>query len=181
MNNRTLLVLDVDESLVHTTVGFPLNGREADFNFECYYVHKRPYLDQFLDRTGKLYEHALWSYGTDDYVQFLASHLFPREGALAFAWSRNRCTHRRDPWTGESVNIKDLKKVKKLGFTLERTLLVEDVPANGRRQYGNVIAVQPFEGQEDDDELLRLATYLEKLYHQPNFRKVEKRGWRSSV
>jgi len=181
--DKTLLVLDVDETLVHTvdTTKESLPDRPADFLFgKNYHVYLRPHLQTFLGRCESRYTLAVWSAGGRAYIDFLLPRLFKNPHSLAFAWSSNRCGFRRLE-TGEAFAIKDLKKVKKRGFRLERTLLVEDTPANGSRQYGNVVAVRPYMGEQDDDELLKLATYLEKLYHRPNFRTVEKRGWRSRV
>ena len=47
------------------------------------------------------------------------------------------------------------------------------------RNYGNAVYVQPFEGEEEDEELPRLLQYLQSLADETDFRKVEKRGWRS--
>ena len=46
--------------------------------------------------------------------------------------------------------------------------------------YGNAVYVRPYEGddQADDDELSKLAAYLRGLSGEPDFRRIEKRGWR---
>ncbi len=41
-----LLILDLDETLIHATEN-ELNF-SADFRFDRYFIYKRPYLDQFL-------------------------------------------------------------------------------------------------------------------------------------
>ena len=61
-----LLILDLDETLIHATekeLGF-----SADFKFDKYFVHKRPYLDQFLVDISKHFTIGIWSSADDGYV-----------------------------------------------------------------------------------------------------------------
>lgn len=74
--------------------------------------------------------------------------------------------------------VKDLKTIRRVGYELERVIVVDDTAKKHERNYGNLVRVRPFEGQLDDDELLYLATYLETLAGVDDVRVVEKRGWR---
>ena len=49
---------------------------------------------------------------------------------------------------------------------------------NLERNYGNHVAIVPFNGALEDCELLYLAEYLVRIAHTPNLRVLEKRGWR---
>jgi TFIIF-interacting CTD phosphatase-like protein len=188
---RPLLVLDVDETLVRTVIK-PLPGRQPDFEldvpcdepgkkFEHYYVYRRPHLEEFLVGSAVLFDVGIWTAGGADYIASLLPHITPQTLALKFVLSRQHCQPRRDLETQEQYFIKDLKRVKKLGFSLSRTLLVEDTPLNACRNFGNLVRVKPFLGDAGDDELLHLQKYLAKLHSQPNFRTVEKRGWRTRL
>lgn len=55
--------------------------------------------------------------------------------------------------------LKDLRKVK--------------------RKYGNLLRVAPFEGDPDDRELVDVLPYLDWIRGQPDFRRIEKRDWRT--
>ena len=66
-------------------------------------------------------------------------------------------------------------------YDLRQVLIVDDTPAKVRRTYGNAIYVAPYLGQQEDDELLHLARYLESLAGAPYVRRLEKRGWRQQV
>ena len=77
--------------------------------------------------------------------------------------------------------LKDLKKVKKLGYALDRMLIVDDSVHKLVRQYGNAVYIRAFEGAPDDRELELLLRYLREIRHVANFRALEKRGWRSTV
>jgi RNA polymerase II subunit A small phosphatase-like protein len=77
----------------------------------------------------------------------------------------------------EDHPLKDLKKVKRLGYHLDRILIADDTPHKVMRNYGNVVYVPPFHGSPDDRMLPKLAKYLDSLRHLTSVRSVEKRGW----
>jgi len=126
-----------------------------------------------------LYDVAIWSSASEDYVDGIARYLLPIVGEWKFSWSRGRCIQRLNPETFETDFIKDLRKVRRIGFDLNRTLIVDDTPRKVCRNYGNAIYVSPFEGSTDDTELLILERFVHSLHFLPDFRKLEKRGWRS--
>lgn len=170
-----LLILDLDETLVHATEG-PL-GHEHDFAVGPYAVHRRPHLAEFLGACSACFRLAIWSSASDDYVRDVLGRIIPRDLGLAFAWGRSRCVRRLDPDSYEVDYLKDLKKVKRLGFDLRRVLIADDTPAKVRRHYGNAIYVPPYLGAPEDGTLPRLARYLRSLRDLPDVRALEKRGW----
>ncbi|HEY9786039.1 MAG TPA: HAD family hydrolase [Candidatus Obscuribacterales bacterium] len=171
-----LLILDLDETLVHTKEHSL--GRKADFRLGELHIYKRPYVDQFVTDMSGLFQLAVWSAGSADYVDFTVAQLLPKALTPVFVWSRRRCTYRFNHETGEECNLKALKKVKRKGYKLSRVLIVEDTPANVARNYGNAIYVKPFEGDQADDELLHLCRYLRSIADCPDFLRLEKRNWR---
>jgi RNA polymerase II subunit A small phosphatase-like protein len=86
-----------------------------------------------------------------------------------------------NPETREAVYLKDLKKVARLGYPLERVLVVDDTPDKLARHYGNAIYLSAYEGSIEDTELPPLLRYLESIRHIENYRAIEKRGWRNRV
>jgi RNA polymerase II subunit A small phosphatase-like protein len=179
---RPLLVLDLDETLVHAEEkGKPFLGRSPDFTTSDYVVYKRPHLDEFLSRMWKLYDIAVWSAAGTLYVNRVVEVIFAGQKQPVFVFSGTRTTRRFDHDRHEAYYIKDLKKVRKRGFDLRRVLIADDLELNAQRNYGNAIYVKEFNGEADDNELLLLADYLEKLADKPDFRTIEKRYWRSAV
>jgi TFIIF-interacting CTD phosphatase-like protein len=77
--------------------------------------------------------------------------------------------------------VKDLNKVKRRGFSLERILMIDDSPEKLERHYGNHLRVSPFFGNEADEELKDLLIYLDSLRHAENFRRIEKRQWKNRI
>ena len=171
-----LLILDLDETLIHA-VAAPLRWPH-DFQVGPWLVYKRPGVDQFLTRMAPHFQLAVWSSATGDYVDAVVTQLFGAESGLQFQWCRDRCTDRYDPEHQCRYWIKDLKKTKRAGFPLERTLMVDDTPSKLERNFGNAVYVSPFTGDPNDTELRQLGPFLLSLADCRNVRGVEKRGWR---
>lgn len=174
---RPLLILDLDETLVHGSEA-PLH-RPADFTVGPFHIYKRPHVDSFLESTAVHYDLAIWSSASHGYVTHVVRVLGGGVVEWQFVWSRSRCVPRLHPELMEIQFIKDLKKVKRLGHDLDRVLIVDDTRHKVSRNYGNAIYVSPYEGADHDRELHRLAGYVNWLRAEANFRKIEKRGWRT--
>lgn len=178
MNSKNLLILDLDETLIHTSekeLEIPY-----DFEFNGFFVYKRPFLNEFLESVKSDYSIAVWSSGTKSYVDKLLMGMGLKEEALEFVWSRSRCTRRFDPDLQEFFFLKDLKKVKSKGYSLDRVLILEDEPRKVQRHYGNAIYVRSYFGTADS-ELLVLKRYLHKIRNATSIRELEKRNWRSEM
>lgn len=174
---KPLLILDLDETLIFaTSKPLPI---QCDFTVGPYHVYKRPFVDHFLSTVQLVFDLAIWSSASADYVSAIVGSTIPTDIRLAFQWSQSRCIQRYRPELQETYWVKDLKKVQRLGYDLRRVLVVDDSPEKVERNYGNAIYVKPFEGGSTDQELQRLGTYLIGLANRPNFRTVEKRNWRA--
>jgi RNA polymerase II subunit A small phosphatase-like protein len=177
-SDAKLLILDLDETLVYGS-----NERlPSNHDFQCceYFIYKRPFVEDFLDISSRLFDLAIWTSSTREYAQCIQSELF-QDIPLKFLWARERCTRRLDMDIQEYYWIKDLKKVKRAGFDLEKVLMVDDTPRKLERNFGNLIIVKEFTGDPSDRELPRLVKYLRKLANRNNLRRIEKRTWRDSL
>lgn len=172
-----LLVLDLDETLIYGTE-VELD-RPADFVVGPFKIYRRPYLDEFLSTVFQLYAVAVWSSATLDYASEIAHRIRPDGVTWQFVWGRERCVQRMHCETYEIVFLKDIKKIKRLGWLPRHVLMVDDSPGKLSRNYGNAVYVRPYEGSLADAELSRLAAYLKSIRDAENYRKIEKRGWRT--
>ena len=175
---KPLLILDLDETLVHARE-VPL-ARAPDFVIAPYVLYLRPGVRAFLAHAAQHYVLAVWTSSSPLYARAVTDLLFGTEEAPAFVWASDRCTLRRDLETDIWCQSKPLRKVRRRGYDLRRVLVVDDSPEKHTRNYGNLIAIRPFEGDPDDDELPQLSRYLERLSIEPDFRRIEKRRWRSA-
>ncbi|MDD9945544.1 MAG: HAD family hydrolase [Myxococcales bacterium] len=170
-----LVVLDLDETLIYASE--TELAHRPDFAAGSYSVYKRPFLDEFLEQALASYDVAIWTSSTAPYALAIAAELVHDIASFKFIWARDRCTARMDPETQECEFTKNLAKLRRRGFSLERTIVVDDSPEKHRRNYGNLVRVTPFFGDPEDDLLPRLADYIAALASVPNVRNVEKRGW----
>lgn len=188
--NKTLLILDIDETLIFGSA--EKLEKSFDFTVFNYFIYKRPYLKEFFDTIKDHFLIALWSSADDDYVEEIAKKIIPHDIELEFVWARSRCSYKRnfnavfddyqDYSTSDSSHyhfIKPLKKLKKKGYKLERILILDDTPHKSKDNYGNAIYPKEYTG-EDDNELLLLADYLLTLKDKTNIRRIEKRGWKTN-
>lgn len=178
-SDNILLILDLDETLLHATET-PLEIPYS-FTYADYFIYKRPYLEEFLKMISVDFDIAIWSSADDRYVEEIVAKMKPSTVDFTFVWGRSRCTTRRDYRLDTYVHEKRLKKVKKQGYAIERMLIVDDSPEKTRDNFGNAIYINPFEGNQDDQELQLLSTYLRSLKDLPNVRSLEKRGWRNQI
>lgn len=172
---KKLLILDIDETLVHARE-IPLD-REPDFRTRLYHVYKRPHVDTFLDFCKMHFKVGVWTTGGDEYADDVVRFVFPKDYPLEFLWSSERCTRRYDSLMQESYEIKNLKKLTKKGYWLENMIIVDDTPRKLDQNYGNLVAIKGWTGDPEDKELLRLMKYLLDLKDVENVRMVEKRFW----
>jgi TFIIF-interacting CTD phosphatase-like protein len=181
-----LLILDVDETLVRATdptAAEPPPPR-VDFHVGPFPVMKRPHVDEFLRWcfASRLFRTAVWSAGSADYVQGVLHNLLLAHESPAFVFTAGRCTRR---WLSPDlsddderfVQLKDLKKVRARGYSLDRVLALDDTPRAYQRSYGNLVRIRPFHGDAADAELLRVRPFLEQWFQAPSVRRIDKRGW----
>ena len=184
-----LLVLDLDETLLHATE-FPLQ-RPYDYLISGIYIYLRPGVFEFLDFCFSHFDVAIWSSGSQGYVQSVISIVFGRY-KFVFVWDLRKCTHYAPlntciddiygqngefaPLTSSYCVIKKLSKLKKK-YPLESILIVDDTPEKCIKNYGNAIYIKPFYGSINDKELYKLSKYLLTLKDIANVRIIEKRNW----
>jgi TFIIF-interacting CTD phosphatase-like protein len=174
-----LLILDLDETLIYATES--KLSHEPDFIFHTFYVYKRPYLEHFLSTLVDHYDIAVWSSASSDYVNIIVNQFIAPIIPLQFAWSDERCTYKRNIELDEYYYIKDLKKAKKKGYSIDSMLIVDNTREKVSRNYGNAIYPSDFVGDQDDSELKDLTTYLLGIKDHENLRRLEKRGWKSTI
>ncbi len=184
--SEILVILDIDETLVYATRN-RLNIIH-DFELGDYFVYKRPYFDKFIDYIDENFHFAIWSSATDKYVDEMTKKL-KLEEKVVFCWARSKATFKRPSTFDSDGNlnvdfmdhhffVKRLKKVKKLGFGLNKILIIDDTPYKSQENYGNAIYVSEFKGDQKDKELIELMEYLNTFKQVDNVRVIEKRQWK---
>ena len=193
---KKLLILDMDETLLHTECfkesdyleegsydfKFPLGGGGWSNDEHWYFTTKRPFLDEFMKYAFDNFKVAIWTAGGSDYASEAISRAGIDKNKLEFFWTRERCTMKYDFETGYDYGLKPLDKVRKsFNWDLNDILIVDDVKKTAINNYGNLIHIKDFTNSKSDTELFKLIEYLEKIKDSDNFRNIEKRGWSDRI
>jgi RNA polymerase II subunit A small phosphatase-like protein len=157
-----LLVFDLDETLVRATTTRRPEQELAVFG--DLYVYQRPHARELIQYASENFDLGVWSSASHGYVKTLASELFA-EGTLKFVWAVERCIQRPNPQSGGYLYIKDLRKLRTLGYQVEEITMVDDSPEKVQRQPKNLLWVKPLLGEPSDTELLRVQRELESRFN----------------
>lgn len=191
-NDPLLVVLDLDECLIHsrhyqsnTQYDFIIPESDRDPT-PLYGTVIRPGVDEFLDFLfeSKQFEVGVWTSATADYAKVVVDNVFGSDRTPLFVFARDRCVRSWMPsanpygMSGETVLIKDLKKVKRAtGFRYERMVAIDDHAPYLQRQYSNLIAIPEYKGGSEKPVFPYLMRYLDRLCSLDNVRPIDKRGW----
>ena len=180
-----LLILDVDETLIHTEMlpkTFEVDYG-ADFTMDLnddylYHTFRRPYVIEFLRYAFDNFKVGIFTTATYDYVEQIMLNLGYDIKDFFFVYDREYCNTKFNNMTRDRHWVKKLDRVRRsLDFPIEKMLIVDDKPETAVENYGNLIAIKPFIQDQNDIELLKLMSYLETIKDAENFRNIEKRGW----
>jgi RNA polymerase II subunit A small phosphatase-like protein len=181
---KPLLILDIDETLIHTENVPDEYADQYDYDFKfkgngksLYYTKKRPYLDQFLDFAYANFDIAIWTAAGEDYAREILKNIRVLESSLKFFYTRDNCTIKLSYDYSDYYGVKNLNKLKKKGYDLNQVLIVDDKAGTAVNNYSNLILIKPFTDDNDDTELLKLISYLQTIKDESNYRRIEKRGW----
>ena len=177
-NDRPLLILDLDETLIRGATA--ALDRAPEMVLAHYFVYFRPHVREFLAECNEKFTLAIWSSATLAYIAPIARAVWKDLPDPLFVWDRSYCTVRYDFHNNQEYYVKDLRKVAAKGIDLGQILMVDDEMRKVSFQYANAICVEQFLGDLADHELLDLAQYLDTIVQVPDFRKVDKSGWRQS-
>lgn len=154
-HTRKSLVLDLDETLVHSQ--FRLTDH-CDLRLEIrvdqipavFYVSKRPYLDVFLRTVAQWYDVVIFTASLQKYGDPLISVL-DVDRVVKRRIFRQHCIRRNGNF------VKDLTIVNP---DLAHVLLVDNSPAAYCIQPSNAVPIEPWYHDQDDEELLNLLPLL---------------------
>ena len=161
MRKKTL-VLDLDETLVHST----LDGTSdfSDFVFpvslgnvtHMVAVRKRPHLHTFLARMARIFEIVVFTASQKIYAEQLLDIVDPQGEYIRHRIYRDSCV----VWEGNY-----LKDLTVLGRDLAHTIIVDNSPQAFGFQLENGVPIESWYDDDNDIELLRLIPFLEQLAH----------------
>jgi CTD small phosphatase-like protein 2 len=158
---KKTLVLDLDETLVHSTLDGAA-GEHSDFVFpvslgsitHMVAVRKRPHLHTFLESMARHFEIVVFTASQQIYAEQLLDIVDPNGEYIRHRIYRDSCV----VWEGNY-----LKDLTVLGRDLAHTIIVDNSPQAFGFQLENGVPIKSWYDDEDDTELLRLLPFLEEL------------------
>ena len=123
VKQRKLLVLDLDETLIHTAYA-PIEGAELKARRWYFYLYERPFLKGFLDRCSIEYDLAIWSASKPDYVRWIIRSTVLSEYSFEFINTRKNCKQ----IFGDGGRVEYLKDLKAYLPQYEKVIMLDDVP-----------------------------------------------------
>jgi len=156
---RKTLVLDLDETLVHSSFRYVpmadiLITVEIESEQHPVYVLKRPGVDQFLVAVAKIYEVVVFTASLSKYANPLIDQL-DVEQVVAFRLFREACCKGKG-----SGFIKDLSR---LGRDLRDVIIIDNSPTCYMLQPENAIPINTWRDDKSDRELYDLIPILYSL------------------
>ncbi|KAM9786050.1 carboxy-terminal domain RNA polymerase II polypeptide A small phosphatase 2 [Neosynchiropus ocellatus] len=155
---KICVVIDLDETLVHSSFK-PINNAdfivpvEIEGTTHQVYVLKRPYVDEFLQRMGELFECVLFTASLAKYADPVTD-LLDQCGVFRARLFRESCVFH------QGCYVKDLSR---LGRDLHKTLILDNSPASYIFHPNNAVPVVSWFDDVDDTELLNLLPVFEEL------------------
>ncbi|KJE93659.1 CTD small phosphatase [Capsaspora owczarzaki ATCC 30864] len=155
---RKCLVLDLDETLVHSSFR-PIPNPDYIIPVEIegivhqVYVLKRPYVDEFLKRVGQLFECVLFTASLAKYADPV-SDLLDKDRVLRSRLFRESCVQHRGNY------VKDLSR---LGRELSQTVIIDNSPASYAFHPDYAIPIVTWFDDKNDTALLDLIPFLEYI------------------
>ncbi|CAA6661304.1 unnamed protein product [Spirodela intermedia] len=153
------LVLDLDETLVHSTLE---HCADADFTFPVFfnmkehtvYVRRRPYLHEFLERVAQMFKIVIFTASQSIYAEQLLDMLDPDKRIISQRVYRESCIFSDGSYT---------KDLTILGVDLAKVVIIDNSPQVFRLQVNNGIPIESWFDDPSDCALISLLPFLETL------------------
>jgi len=158
--NRKTLVLDLDETLVHSSFK-PIPNPDFVISIELdnvihrVYVRKRPGVDHFLKTVGEKFEVVIFTASLAKYADPLLD-ILDRHKVVSTRLFREACVYHYGNY------VKDLTH---LGRALENSIIVDNSPFSYMFQPDNAIPISSWFNDKNDRQLYDLIPFLESIVY----------------
>jgi RNA polymerase II subunit A small phosphatase-like protein len=155
---RKCLVLDLDETLVHSSFKSIQQADyvvpvEIEYHWHNVYVIKRPGVDNFLKKMGEIYEVVVFTASLSKYADPVLDKL-DIHNVVAHRLFRESCYNHKGNY------VKDLSQ---LGRPIADTIILDNSPASYIFHPNNAVPVSSWFNDPHDTELTDLCPFLSDL------------------
>lgn len=158
--NKTL-ILDLDETLIHSmsrgskiSPGHMVEVRLDRRHATMYYVHKRPYCDDFLKLVSKWFNVVVFTASVQEYADPVIDWLEQEQRFFTKRYYRQHCTKRGNGY------VKDITCVDK---DLSKLMIIDNSPVSYMFHENNAIGIEGWINDPTDIDLLCLLPVLNAL------------------
>ena len=170
-SNKKTLVLDLDETLVHSVGGIVTNPgtpSQSDFTIKVpqinsshdIHVMVRPHVEEFLERMSKRFELVIFTASISKYANPLLN-IVDKMGYVPFRLFREHCT---------LINTAFVKDLSLLGRDFKDIIILDNNPTAYALNHYNGFPIKSWFDDKNDDELLKICPILEFLSYVPDVR-----------
>lgn len=181
---RKILVLDLDETLVHSCYVDPESNEVVGCNFVPatavpdymmsitivanlqpieFQVYKRPHVDEFLDFVSKWYDVVIYTASMEPYASSVVDKLDAGRGIFRRRFYRQHCN------SATNFVSKNLYMVER---DLTRVFIIDNSPSAYRDFPQNAIPIKTYIYDPNDQELLNLLPFLDALRFTKDVRSI---------
>ena len=159
---KQTLILDMDETLVHTDVKFEFKYHDEILKFICedeeiiLPIILRPHLFTFLDFVSQYFELIIFTASEQEYADVILDYIEKDKKYFNMRLYRNSCVN-----LFPGLLIKDLSIFTKRN--IENIIIVDNSLFSFANQINNGVLVSSFYNDKDDSMLLNLISYLGML------------------
>lgn len=129
---KLILILDLDQTIIHTSV----SERPSDFRFSIggcdFYVKYRPFLRSFLRKVSKLYEIHIYTMGAREYAEMICGAIDPSRACFG------------DRIVSRCENFNELTKSIGRISSISNNVVILDDRADVWNFSPNLVLVRPF-------------------------------------
>ena len=167
-NNKKILILDLDETLVHSSF-LPLRNNKNNnkmiepdiflkifFDKKYYdvYVLTRPYMYEFLNDMSKLFIIYIFTASVKEYANPLLN-VIDKNNIISKRLYRDSCTLNNDGKYVKNLNI--------FNYNLKDVILIDNNPISYSFNKENGIPIKSWHNDKNDKELLKMRNFLNFL------------------
>jgi CTD small phosphatase-like protein 2 len=167
-NDKKLLILDLDETLIYSDFSKcpEINEKEVSKHISIFLqdelikptfieVYLRPGIENFLIEMDKFFDLAIFTAACKNYADKIINIFDPQNKFFKFRLYRESCINLQN-----IIYIKDLRIIE--NFKPESTILVDNSLFSFSNNITNGILVNSFYGNKNDNQLKNLSNYLKK-------------------
>jgi CTD small phosphatase-like protein 2 len=173
--NKKTLILDLDETLIHSDFNYKYSGHDSIINFNYndeiveVPIFFRPGLMEFLQKISENFEILIFTASIKEYADAVLNYLDPENKFFQHRFYRQNCISVKN-----KIFIKDLRIF--VNRKQENIIIVDNSLYSFTNQISNGVLINSFYNDKADRELYNVLNYLKNyLQNTPDVRSLNEK------